>query len=311
MPVVLAPLVVAYGHRAAKDPNLLWVNAQDRPRDHWVVQVGANDGRPHSNDPVCQAVKSGWNAVLLEPMAAAFARLASRYSNHTLSRVRLHNAAVCPTKAQKASCQEPTMPMYYVDFTNATGNWGTAQADARCLSAAGQHSLSEISSFSRSHLMKHQRMNNPYGGRACVGCSARLNRSYPINCLKFVIKHNIRSRDVRCACFDGDAAPHDEPRGAVDVLGGVPNTSLLVIDAEGHDDEVIAAYPLGRPRARPRRVIFEAKHLVPERFRAAVSRLQACGYECVQNCNASVPTRALGVWDAGAFASPTTLGTCE
>ena len=159
----------------------------------------------------------------------------------------------------------------------------------------------ELSSFSKAHIMKHHRQNNPRGGKACVKCAARLGAprtAYnPANCLSRVIADNIRTRNVACACFGGGAGAGKALGSVAEaVLSGMPPVALLVVDAEGHDDEVLRAYPFERPPARPRRVYFETKHLSRERFRGAAARLAGTGFACLQNCNVTHPSRAQGLW---------------
>ena len=44
--------------------------------------------------------------------------------------------------------------MWYVDLTNATGNWGSADADTRC---ARESIIKEIASLSKEHVTRHRR----------------------------------------------------------------------------------------------------------------------------------------------------------
>ena len=68
--------------------------------------------------------------------------------------------------------------------------------------------------------------------------------------------------------------------------------------AEGHDDDVLRAYPFEVPRLKPRRLVFEAKHLAVSRQLAAATRLRTLGYSCLRNCPAGLgATNASG--DAG------------
>ena len=58
--------------------------------------------------------------------------------------------------------------------------------------------------------------------------------------------------------------------------------------AEGHDDDVLRAYPFDVPRLKPRRLVFEAKHLPASRHLAAAMRLGTLGYSCLRNCPAGL-----------------------
>ena len=192
-----------------------WVEAQP-PNESLVVQVGANDGALHEDDPVPVALARGWAGLLLEPAAAPFAALRARYAS-AAPRVRTLDAAVCP---RPPDAEEPAaLDMWFVDLTNATGNWGSTDADARCF-PDGAAWLSELTSFSREHLMKHHRQNNPRGGMNCRVCAYRQRRALPKNCLKRVIAANLRSVRVRCARLATE-------------LAGAQAVSLLVVDAAG------------------------------------------------------------------------------
>ena len=131
-----------------------WISALPSPTSHTVFQVGANDGSAHINDPIQFALRKGWHAVLLEPMAEPFAKLQQRHLHaSTAGRVRVVNAALCPPTLKQASAVgepgaassvcAPRREMYFVDFSNATGNWGSAKADARCLGANSRRGISE------------------------------------------------------------------------------------------------------------------------------------------------------------------------
>lgn len=190
-----------------------WVEAQP-PAESLVVQVGANDGAVHEDDPVPFALARGWRGLLLEPAAAPFAALRARHAS-AAPRVRTLDAAVCP---RPAGAEDPAeLSMWFVDLTNATGNWGSTDADARCF-PDGAAWLSELTSFSREHLMKHHRQNNPRGGMNCRVCAYRQRRPLPKNCLKRVIAANLRSGRVRCARLATE-------------LSGAQAVSLLVVDA--------------------------------------------------------------------------------
>ena len=106
-----------------------WIRTLD-PSHATLVQIGANLHQSTSyanSDPGPQCVALGWRALLLEPAPPIFARLRAKYSNRTrYRRVRTVNAAVCD------QCGSEPVPFWHVDTSNATGNWGSLHADARC-----------------------------------------------------------------------------------------------------------------------------------------------------------------------------------
>ena len=57
------------------------------------------------------------------------------------------------------------------------------------------------------------------------------------------------------------------------------SVSLLLIDAEGTDADVLAQYPFGS--LPPARVAFEPMHLSNEQWDSSVARLRSLGYENV------------------------------
>ena len=129
----------------------------------------------------------------------------------------------------------------------------------------------EIASLSRHHLLRHQNTlfrNNP---RSCARCSSALGATTPLppNCLRRAIEDNMRRHESRCLCLSSELARRS-----------VAHINLLMIDAEGHDDQVIRAFPFGAVRVD--RVVFEAVHMPNARFRAVASHLRSFGFEHVK-----------------------------
>ena len=197
-----------------------WIRTLD-PSHATLVQIGANLHQSTSyanSDPGPQCVALGWCALLLEPAPPIFARLRAKYSNRTrYRRVRTVNAAVCD------QCGSEPVPFWHVDTSNATGNWGSLHADARCLPlhdraigrrvsrsvTNGEHVrleaidtfISEISSLSASHLVQFQRLYTTQRG-PCALCGQLLaGRAYDASCSSRVIRDNMRSTTVRCYCM--------------------------------------------------------------------------------------------------------------
>lgn len=254
-------------------PTIKWIKGLD-PSLASLFQVGANIHQSTSyaqDDPAPLAVKMGWAAVLLEPMPDIFAKLEQHYTPRPPN-VRLVNAAACDT------CGDAPLQMYSVDMTSATGNWGSNDSDTRCIVAnsgpdscrphckGASHWTSEIASLDRSHLERHNRLF-AYGPNQCRKCAQLLERPMPGDCMRQVISKNIKFTDVRCFC----AATELKER----LRGG--SLSLLMVDAEGHDDAVLRQFPFDT--IRPARILFEAYHLGQARFQRLAEYLRSWGYE--------------------------------
>ena len=254
-------------------PTPGWIRALD-PRSASLFQIGANihEATTYAQaDPAPLAVARGWAATLLEPMPDVFAKLERRYTPRP-PRVELVNAAVCD------ACGGVPLRMYSIDLTNATGNWGTNDSDARCLAAnagpeacrprcrGASHWTSEIASLDRAHVEKHNGFFG-YGPTQCRRCAQRLERPMPSNCMRNVIIKNIKATNVSCFC-------------TLDLGSRLRRSirlSLLMIDAEGFDDTVLHQFPF--ETVRPARVLFEANHLGAWRFYRLARHLRAWGYE--------------------------------
>lgn len=258
-------------------PTPRWIGALD-PRAASLFQIGANIHEATTyaqEDPAPLAVARGWAATLLEPMPDVFAKLERRYTPRP-PRVELVNAAVCD------ACGNAPLNMYAVDTSNATGNWGSNDSDARCLAAnagpeaciphckGANHWTSEIASLDRKHLEKHNRFFG-YGPSQCRRCATRLERPMPNDCMRNVIVKNIKATSVRCFCTTTELEALR--RHGIDL-------SLLMIDAEGFDDAVLFQYPF--EAIRPARVLFEANHLGLHRFYRLARYLRAWGYEMLR-----------------------------
>ena len=167
--------------------------------------------------------------------------------------------------------------MWHVRQGNESGNWGSNDSDTRCITSrrdgSPYHWILELSSFTMAHVLKHHGPGrSPYN---CALCSKALGRPLPSTCMRHVVWKNVGPLVVPCACVASE-------------LAGVRSVELLLVDAEGHDDEAIATFPFfSHP---PKRIIFEAKHMPRWRFDALAERLRAAGYECIEaQRNASRP----------------------
>lgn len=251
-----------------------WIGALD-PSSAFVVQVGANDhakgtGYATQQDPGPIAVSAGWKALLLEPVSDTCERLRSRYAENA-SQVRVVHAGVCD------SCESAAQTIYSVDVTNRTGNWGSDTADARCVGVRGGW-LTEVASLSAHHLLKHQGFLRQTE-KLCTICSRTLGRTLPGNCLSQVIRKNMRKTEMNCFCFERELRAQRTP------------VSLLVVDAEGHDDKVLEQYPWGE--WSPFRVVYEQTHIGETRHVKTMKLLRSLGYE---NVHGWASTAYLSAW---------------
>ncbi len=255
-------------------PTAGWIQRLN-PHAASLFQIGANIHAATTYDqadPAPMAVARGWAATLLEPMPDIFAKLERRYTPRP-PRVELVNAAVCD------ACGDAPLRMFSVDLTNATGNWGSNDSDARCLAAnagpeacrprceGASHWTSEIASLDRVHVARHNRLF-AYGPNQCKRCAERLERPMPSNCMRNVIAKNLKATNVHCFCITTEL-------GALLLNGN--RLSLLMIDAEGYDDAVLHQFPF--EAVRPARILFEASHLGFRRFFRLARYLRTWGYE--------------------------------
>ena len=244
------------------------------PATSVLLQVGANTHQKQHADPdpgpLC--VSLGWRSVLIEPVPQVFAGLRATYATHESARLELVNAAVCAdATAERCTPNAKTQAMWYVDTSNATGNWGTNRSDARCIERSGLYGwVKEIASQSKTHVESHSRLLqwSRSSARRCEACSAELGRPLPPDCVTDMIRNNLRRVDVRCYCMGRELR----------LKPSEPAVTLLVVDAEGYDYNVLAQYPWRRPGLKPWRVVFESSHLQNADFDSAAELLRSHGY---------------------------------
>ena len=302
--------------RYQRKNNRNWARMQDAASSS-LLQIGANvhetttfrsGSGVYDVGPDCVAL--GWRRItLVEPMPQHFAKLSAKYEGRR--GVRLVHGAVCD------ACGAPdneanNMSMWYVDASNRTGNWGSRHADTRCLAFGGASGaiVPEIASFSRAHVLKHSRYFLSTA-KTCRQCASGLPErprdgvALPPDCLRNVIANNLRSMPVRCYCASELAtlatratrAQHERARTGQQAkheaaVGAIANgararmapaesrrLTLLLIDAEGHDAQILSRFPFERVPVS--RVTFEAQHLPNVDFRAAGEALQRHGFELV------------------------------
>ena len=249
-----------------------WVDAQD-PASSSVVQIGANSHTPTSHDPVPSAIRQGWRALLLEPVPHLFAALKSKYNSSSTStheRVRLLQAAVCD-----ATCATTTFQMWTVDLALNPWTVGSNLSDPRCARVHGVGWVEEIASLSR-HTTLRLGAALSKGYNKCQACSRLVGRTLPANCMSRLVSDHIQPISVRCACLKTEVQSFTN--------GGI---SLLVIDCEGHDFQVLRAFPFHLVRVE--RVIYESTHLSKQDRLAAAELMHALGFISVMAPLSSTP----------------------
>ena len=225
----------------------------------FMVQIGAND---HSQDVdggdvAPKLLKAGWRGLLVEPMPATFERLRARYTHSAT--VRCLNAL-----SARACAKQGAVQFWGLDTSNATGLWGSQRADTRCV--LGDPIVgwaTEISSLSKAYIGAQlgsiTRKPQP---RTCARCARQLARDLGTDCVAEIRR---ALRGVRVPCIEWARE-----------LSGESAVQLLLVDAEGHDDEVLEQYPF--ERVETWRVVFEAARISREKFSAAATRLRLAGF---------------------------------
>ena len=199
--------------------------------------------------------------LLVEPMPTTFLRLRARYARN--ASVRCLNVI----SARACAKGDGAVDFWGLDTSNATGLWGSQHADARCV--AGDTDVgwaTEISSLSRSYISNQLNAIAKPQPRACARCAERLGRRMDASCTRG-IKRALRS--VRVPCIDWARE-----------LSGESVVHLLLVDAEGHDHEVLEHYPF--ERVETWRVIFEAARISRSTFDEAAARLRHAGFRHVK-----------------------------
>lgn len=252
-----------------------WIDAVPLSSDPLVVEIGANDHGADNFDPAIAAVRAGWRALLYEPLPPTYAKLEARYRAD--ARVRTRNELLCGSglTTPSASCLPAGSHrvFHYIDLTNRSGTHGSATADARCIrgvfGANDPSWVSQLSSLSRAHVLKHA---NIFSNRSddCARCATRLGKTDELgpDCMRNVVRRNMLATNVTCACL-----------GAA--LASEPRVQLLVVDAEGFDEQVLLQYPFATERLRPAAVVYESSHLTKPSIHRTAAWLRAMGYRCV------------------------------
>ena len=206
-------------------------------------------------------------------MPTTFLRLRARYARN--ASVRCLNVI----SARACAKGEGAVEFWGLDTSNATGLWGSQHADARCV--VGDTDVgwaTEISSLSRSYISSQLNAIAKPQPRACARCAERLGRRMDASCTHG-IKHALRS--VRVPCIDWARE-----------LSGESVVHLLLVDAEGHDHEVLEHYPF--ERVETWRVIFEAARISRSTFAEAAARLRHAGFRHINGGHHMAPCTRYG-----------------
>ena len=223
-----------------------------------VLQIGANSHGADiafSHDPVPTLIRQGWRATLVEPQPVAAGKLRAAYAA-TNGRVRVLEAAFC---------SEPGVSSVPLYFINGSRTLGSNESDIRCI--GGDGAISGTASFSRQHVMAHQRFYK-FTPSQCRSCAARLGRPLPPTCMRRVYADNLQMLDVRCVRTE-DVAPDARSPDAV------------VIDAEGQDGKIVLRL-LDDFRTHGARmpfvIVYEHAHLRAGHKQQLAASLQALGF---------------------------------
>ena len=162
------------------------------------------NGRPELECAACTA------PMRCRPGEAGFDGGSSKASGAALvkpwsgGRIKLINAAVCSrppdAEGRHTGCDGERRTMWYVDVSNATGNWGRNRSDARCLAGSGLFGwVQEIASLERQHVVRHSQLllESRASERRCAACAMALGRPLPRDCVAEMISANLRSAQVR------------------------------------------------------------------------------------------------------------------
>lgn len=234
-----------------------WAAGLD-PHGAFVLQIGANDhtDRYTNPDPAPWLVQRGWRALLVEPMPTVFSRLRARYAGNP--RVQTVNAVVAP------GCAGGSVAFWGLDYSNRSGLWASDDANPRCAEDASVSYLQEISSLSPSYMLRMHMPALHETPQLCERCAAKLGRSLPSHCIRHFLWRALVNVSVPCLSLQGELskiAPQ--------------SLTLLMIDAEGHDHDVLREYPFAR--YPPSRVIFEASNMGRDDFESSAMLLRRHG----------------------------------
>ena len=177
------------------------------------VQIGSNDAA--FGDPIIDFVlRHGWSGVMVEPVPNIYARLRRRHGANP--RLRFENLAIDSSDGSR---------VFY---------------SLQPLAAPPSPWYDQMGSFSREHILKHERFTPG-------------------------LAQHIRETTVECLRLDTLLARH-----------GIRELQLLHIDAEGHDYAVLQS--LDFSRCQPELLLFEHGHLPREERTACAAFLEARGY---------------------------------
>lgn len=242
-----------------------WLRELD-PSSSYVLQVGANEHTKPKGvdfvDPVPLAIDLGWRAGLVEPVPYLVSKLRTHYQNAVQNRVQIVQGAVC------RSCQQQDAKIWSVELDSNPATLGSNHSDPRCAQVRGAEFVTQIASLSRKQVLASDR-NLAWGRHRCNLCSQLVGRPLPADCLRGLVRDHLVAHRVSCLCLES-MVPRlltEASRHAI---------SLLMIDTEGHDLNVLQQYPFARVPTE--RVIYETLHLQDHEIVIAAKHMRSHGF---------------------------------
>eukprot|EP00938_MAST-03A_sp_MAST-3A-sp1_P004802 g4802.t1 len=223
--------------------------------DFFFVQIGAHVGNTW-NDPIYHRLmkpipdvdiphRKNWRGILVEPVPHLFRKLQENYANVPKGQLLFENSAICDRTGPGHTFYSITERVQQAvkSYCEEEGN--------QCLLSGTAQIISQIGSLDREHLEEHFKR---FLGENVDASGMIQDGKIEINCLSYhdlLRKHGRRRAD------------------------------WVLIDAEGHDDEIIQAI-LSSPDSDtlPYIIAFEHVHIV-EKNRGVFSMLRNRGYYCV------------------------------
>jgi len=220
--------------------------------DFFFVQIGAHVGNTW-NDPIYDRIVSplpdvdiphrkNWRGILVEPTPHLFQKLQENYANVPKGQLAFENSAIC----------DKTGPgQIFYSITERTQQRVESYCKKnRCLLSGTSQIVSQIGSLNREHLEEHMAR---FMGENIDVSGLIDDGEIEVNCLSYrdlLLKHGRRRAD------------------------------WVMIDAEGHDDEILGTILSSPDEELPYILAFEHVHF--EDDSDVYVRLRSKGYYCIQ-----------------------------